>query len=336
MENAGSWTTLENGTNIWRLMLTVPGALAMSVSFSQFNIPAGGSLYLYDTRGDFIIGAFTSENNKRQGLFSTQLIPGDSIILEYASAHVGQGNPALWINHIGYAYRYVPKALIYQGRSGDCQVNVACPEGDLYMDQRSGVARIYLLDEGNYYWCSGSLVNNTARNRDPYFLTADHCAEDVSPSDLSQWVFYFNYVSSDCAEDIPPAANQTMSGAVLMAHAGTSGSDFLLLLLDDYVPDSYNPYFLGWNREDSPSPRGASLHHPDGDVMKISTYQEPLVSSQWSSSPGTHWQVYWSATDNGWGVTEGGSSGSPLLDDEGFLVGTLTGGLSDCEPGGGG
>ncbi len=46
--------------------------------------------------------------------------------------------------------------------------------------------------------------------------------------------------------------------------------------------------------------------------------------------------VYWSATANGWGVTEGGSSGSPLFDNNGRIIGSLTGGMAACEPGGNG
>jgi PKD repeat protein len=44
----------------------------------------------------------------------------------------------------------------------------------------------------------------------------------------------------------------------------------------------------------------------------------------------SHWEVGWNETANGHGVTEGGSSGSPLLDSYGRIVGTLTGGLSSC------
>ncbi|MDZ7845751.1 MAG: hypothetical protein U5L96_02660 [Owenweeksia sp.] len=38
----------------------------------------------------------------------------------------------------------------------------------------------------------------------------------------------------------------------------------------------------------------------------------------------------WAATANGHGVTEGGSSGCPLLDADGLIRGVLTGGLATC------
>jgi len=45
----------------------------------------------------------------------------------------------------------------------------------------------------------------------------------------------------------------------------------------------------------------------------------------------SHWKVSWSATENGHGVTEGGSSGSALFNSNGLLMGTLTGGQSSCD-----
>jgi hypothetical protein len=127
-----------------------------------------------------------------------------------------------------------------------------------------------------------------------------------------------------------------MAGASLLANAGTSGSDFKLLLLDQEVPENYNPYFNGWNNLDESSSSGVTIHHPSGDVKKISTYTQPLLSSSWASGDETHWQVYWATTENGHGVTEGGSSGAPIFNDEGLVIGTLTGGLAACDDGGGG
>ena len=85
-----------------------------------------------------------------------------------------------------------------------------------------------------------------------------------------------------------------------------------------------------------PSPVGVTIHHPAGDIKKISTYTTPVESSQWSGTSGTHWQVYWSETETNWGVTEGGSSGAPLYDNTGKIIGALTGGQAACEPDGSG
>ena len=95
------------------------------------------------------------------------------------------------------------------------------------------------------------------------------------------------------------------------------------------VPLSYNAYYNGWLL--SGSSNGVSIHHPSGDPKKISTYTQSLQSASWNSSGGgTHWRVYWSSTVNGHGVSEGGSSGSPIFTSSGLIVGQLTGGSSTC------
>ena len=75
------------------------------------------------------------------------------------------------------------------------------------------------------------------------------------------------------------------------------------------------------------------IHHPAGDIKKISTYKTAIIESEWDANFGedTHWQVYWSSTDNGFGVSEPGSSGSSLWNDKGLVIGQLTGGASACK-----
>ncbi|PLX08731.1 MAG: hypothetical protein C0596_05360 [Marinilabiliales bacterium] len=46
--------------------------------------------------------------------------------------------------------------------------------------------------------------------------------------------------------------------------------------------------------------------------------------------PGSQWKAVWSPTESGYGVTEGGASGAPFLNQEHLIVGTLTGGASYC------
>ena len=125
-----------------------------------------------------------------------------------------------------------------------------------------------------------------------------------------------------------------MVGATLKAHGGNTGntgSDFYLVCLNDLVPAAYDPFFLGWDRQNVPSPEGVCIHHPQGDIKKISTYDQSTVSSQWSNNGvQSHWMVSWTETPDGHGVTESGSSGSPLFNEHGLIVGTLTGGESSC------
>ena len=223
------------------------------------------------------------------------------------------------------------------GGSGDCEVDINCSEGEQWKIQKQSVVRILFRIGSQAYWCSGSMINNTENDYTPYLLTADHCGHDASENDLEQWIFYFNYEFSDCGSISSEPKHQTLTGCSRVSSGGnngSSGSDFYLVLLNQEVPLNYQPFFTGWDRTSSPSGHGVTIHHPDGDVKKISTYETATTSAQWNSSGVlSHWEVLWSTTTNGHGVTEGGSSGAPLFNEQGYLVGTLTGGLAACEIG---
>jgi len=338
-ETSGKWEQAPDGGRIWRVSVTVPGAHALSAYFDKFVLPEGGKVFLYDPSKTQVIGAFTSLNNVAEGYFATELIAGERFILEYYQPSGVQGAPLIHMYSIDYAYRGVGFLDAYRDSeytAGTCEVNVKCPEGDSWQYEVKGVTRIKIRKNGNTFWCTGSLLNNVRNNRIPYVLSADHCLSGADSVDLQQWIFYFNFESLTCVTVFPSFSN-TMTGATLKAHGGNggdTGSDFCLVLLNQNIPDTFSVFFNGWSRKDTTSPSGVCIHHPAGDLKKISTYDQPLVTAYWPGNPNpSHWRVSWIATPNGHGVTEGGSSGSPLFDNHGRIVGTLTGGDSSCDPG---
>jgi hypothetical protein len=252
-------------------------------------------------------------------------------------------DPVDWftISEVAYAYQNMPSYISGKGFGGSdfCEVNVNCsPEGDAWQDEKRSVTRIQVKASGSTFWCSGSLVNNTRFDNTPYVLTADHCAfkwnSYATPTELENWIFYFNYEASGCEDPAVEPELFSLTGCEKIAHdgtAGSNGSDFYLVKLLDNIPASYNVFFNGWSLTGEVSLSGVTIHHPDGDIKKISTYTDPLVSTGWQGSGlQSHWQVFWVETFNNWGVTEGGSSGAPLYDAQGRLIGTLTGGFASC------
>jgi hypothetical protein len=333
----GKYDLLPDGTRVWRILVSCDGALAMSPCFDDFRMIDGYRMFVYDEPKKAVLGAYTVFNNKENHLFSTELVPGDRMVIEINADPGITVLPACLVSDISYVYRDLPDFIGSRGTADDCEVNINCPEGENWKSQKRGVVRIYVKNGGGFFWCTGSLLNNTLNDHAPFFLTANHCAPDVTPAELSEWIFYFNYDAPSCENPVVNPTPQSLNGAVRLANGSTdTGSDFLLLRFDNNVPENYEPYFNGWNREDQASLSGVTIHHPAGDIKKISTYTMPVESTQWSGTPGTHWLVYWAATANGWGVTEGGSSGSPLFDNNGRVIGSLTGGMSACTAGSGG
>jgi hypothetical protein len=103
-----------------------------------------------------------------------------------------------------------------------------------------------------------------------------------------------------------------------------SGSDFALIQLSSTPPASYNVEYAGWDNSGSTPSSAVGIHHPSGDVKKICFEN----NAPYQSSTGGA-QVWWI---NQWelGVTEPGSSGSPLFDNNHRIIGQLYGGAAAC------
>ncbi|CAA6828953.1 MAG: internalin, putative [uncultured Aureispira sp.] len=341
----GLWDKYPNGDQIWRTRVQAKDAKGLVLYFSNFRIPTGAKLYVYSIDKKEVLGGFTSENNQVSGQFALGPIYSDDVIVEYFEPARVAGQGQFTINGIGNMYRFAKTADNF-GDSDPCEVNVNCsPEGTGKTQQRDAVARILVRVGNSAGWCSGAMVNNALQNCDRYFLTALHCAlgtQGVNASiatsaDFGQWIFYFNYQATACSSPSTQGvlANQSLTGCTMRAHSngggGSSGSDFLLLEINNTIPSSYNVFFAGWNATTAATTGGYGIHHPAGDIKKVSAFTTTTSSTGWNgSSLSSHWGLSWVSTTNGHGVTEGGSSGSPLFNNTGQIVGTLTGGSSFC------
>lgn len=323
----GQWTLLPNGDRLWQLKITSPGALAVELFWSAFHLPENAMLFVYSPDGSQVLGGFTSYNNRGSGLFASALIDGESCFVEYYEPLAVTGQGSFKIDHVGHAYRMAGAA------ADPCEVDVICSEGADWWQQRNGVVRLSVTGSIGSGWCSGSVVNNVEQDCKPYILSAYHCGLPGETDNFSLWKAYFRYQRSSCGTG-SAFANKVMTGSVKRAdsndNGGDTGSDFLLIEMEDPIPDNFAAYYNGWSALNSASTGGVSIHHPAGSEKKISTFTGTTISSNWGGVGGTHWRLTWSSTANGWGVTEGGSSGSPLFNNAGLIMGTLTGGASCC------
>ncbi|HOC41211.1 MAG TPA: serine protease, partial [Bacteroidales bacterium] len=316
--------TIINGEKIWFMTFRSEGALTLNFTFDQFHLPANTELYLYNADKSMVLGAFNHNNNSEDGVFATTLIPGDEVTIEVNQDETITELPILHLYRITHGYRNAyDYALKSFGESGSCNVNVACPQAAGWEDQ---IRSVCMLVSGGSGFCSGALINNTNNDGTPYVLTANHCY-----SDPSSWVFWFNWQSPTCSNPSSSPSYNSMSGATLKARY--ANSDFCLVQINNDIPASYNVYFSGWNRttDNNISGKVVGIHHPAGDIKKISwstggvsttTYLENSIPGD-----GTHWRITsWSDGT----TTEGGSSGSPIFDPTGHIIGQLHGGSAAC------
>jgi len=313
MDNSGTWTTLEDGSTVWQLKIKSDGAYSLNLIYDIFHLPPGAEFFLFSEDYEMILGAFTDYNHKPHGGFSTAPVKGESIILEYNQPHNASFNGEIRISSVSHDYKNIFKQNSSRGYgdSGSCNNNANCPEGDSWQDEISSVAMI--LTSGGSRLCTGSLINNTEQDLTPYFLTANHCL-----GGNNNWIFMFNYESSGCSNQDGPT-NMTVQGSSLLA--SSSNSDFALLELSESIPDSYNVFFAGWDITGDTPNTPVCIHHPSGDIKKITFDYDN------ASNSGNFWDI------NQWedGTTEPGSSGSPLFDgNTKRIVGQLYGGTASC------
>jgi len=325
--NSGTWTHLPDGGKIWQLRIISDGALTINLMFKDSKIPEGCELYVYNPEKTFVLGKFT-QNHLVDGQLGTELVPGNAVIVEYyVPANVSDVG-SLDLYKVSHGYRtseeYSEKAF---GSSGSCNMNVNCPDGAPWSNQKRGAIMLATSNASGSGFCSGSLINNTQNDGKPYVLTANHCSQGAN---FATWFFRFNWESATCANGSNPSST-SISGSVLRARR--TPSDFCLVeitggLVGGTIPASINGYFTGWNNSNTAPTSSISIHHPAGDIKKISfdDAAASAVQAMGSSEAASSWAIEWDRNT----TTEGGSSGSPLFDQNGRIIGQLWGGGASC------
>lgn len=328
LNNSGIWYELSNGDRLWQLNVVCPKALSVNFCYDKFWIPEGGKLFVYSKDRKQFIGAFTSKNNKgdRGHLhgFATELIFGSDVVLEYYQPKEVSTDAIISLDYIIHGYRSVKAGA----GALPCMVNINCDEGQIWQNEKNAVARMII--EGSSYG-TGSLINTTNLSEVPFFLTASHCVTEVGKDalgnpNLDHTLFYWNYEAPGCDNiNGEPTDTFVTHGATVIAN--NSISDFALLRLSEDPKNEvgYTPYYLGWDCSGQSVDSCVCIHHPGGDVKKISK------SNGQPTNHSINWEVAWKSTPNGYGITQGGSSGSPLINNMHRIVGQLEGAnLEEC------
>lgn len=229
-------------------------------------------------------------------------------------------------------------------------------------------------------FCSGTLINRNVDDNDDvryYMLCARHCVQDVDFS--VEHSLAFNYQSPSINNNDVPIYNQgtTNSQSISLYDDGYScyfnsilnvvqkrfWGDFALIEIESSIPPHFDFYYSGW----TPSLIGLStpfnffdaytgIHHPRGDIKKISIADEILILENPVATGcytvtrvidvlfGWLWRRRFSTSvvcnyiDNPWvvvpvwniGIVENGSSGSGLYNTNGRVIGMLSGSTTTC------
>ncbi|MBW8809240.1 MAG: hypothetical protein JF591_10495 [Lysobacter sp.] len=320
LDNSGTWQKLADG-QLWRLRIQSPGAMSHNLGITRFDMPEGAKLWLYDPAGKRVEGPYVWHNRSSHGRLWTPIIEGDEVVVEVFVPN-GVARPAITIGQVNQGYRDLSETSM--DKSGSCNNDVICPVGDPWRPQIRSVARYTISGS---FLCSGQLVNNTAFDLTPYFLSAAHC--NVTAANDDTLVFYWKFESPNCGDLGGGSTSMNQTGAIF--RASYAPSDFLLVELEEEPDPLFDVYYSGWDATGVAPAATVGIHHPSGDEKAISFNNNAVTSTAYGSNTvnaaANHWRVdMWED-----GTTEGGSSGSCLWDASSKrCVGQLHGGAASC------
>lgn len=263
-------------------------AYSVNLIFDRIKLDSLSELNIFDSRKTFVYGPINSKNIPDNNILWTDLIPGESVIIELTTTRNSLQNLDLHISDVIYGYKntFYSLGLMQPNDFGDalaCHNNIICPAGAPWAQQGDAVAMMMLANGSRF--CSGSILNNQKQDYTPYFLTAFHCLDGDQSGVLStaeksapeNYLFRFKYNSPTCT----PSSESTcyISYNTAYYRAGSQPSDFVLLRFQRQIYANEGIPFLGWDRSGNTPTSGVVIHHPIGDVKKISFDNNNLVSN---------------------------------------------------------
>jgi hypothetical protein len=326
----GEKTVTPRGDVYTTYALQCEDALSINLIFDLFELSDNATLYLSDQHYTQYIGAHTAANNNNEKVLGTEIIKSDAIIVQVFEPAEEIGQSKLVLGTVVHGYRDIDvmmeELMKNLNGSGACNIDVNCPQGNGWENQIKSVARI--VAGGGL--CTGSLVHNTTGNIIPYFLTARHCGTNVGG-----WSFRFRWEAPENGTSCATTANSTngptnmtVNGAAL--RASNTNADWSLLELNSEPDPNWDIFYNGWDNTDLTTvTRTTGIHHPSGDIKKI-CHSEMAPSHQTMNFNGDPNTRMWYVPQWTEGVTEQGSSGSPLYDQNGRVIGVLSGGAAAC------
>ena len=320
-----------DGGMVWTGTFRSEGANAVRLRLDDVNLPEGAELYVFGSYGH-VFGPYTSGDiAEGTNVLWTNTVAGDSISLQ---AHMplnkvrtvrGSMFKVGSLSHLGdnYAFGAQAQEKAFCSWNDSCIRNASC-ENIPNAVQVAEDAAAYLLYSvnGSTYLCTGGLINDTANSGTPYLLTANHCfSSQTSASSLEAYFQWSVGCGSSCGTQyFPPGSVSVVNGSTLLAT--DAGTDFTLVQLNSAAPAG--TALLGWTTTPVANSAGTNLYrvsHPAGSPQAYSEQSVNTSAGTCRTLPRGDF-IYSDAT---LGDTEGGSSGSPVVNGNGQVVGQLYG-----------
>jgi hypothetical protein len=343
-EVAGGAIRFDPSGFVWSAVVRSPGAMSLRLGFENLAMPPGAALYLYDEAGT-VAGPYTGPPPSGRRAFFAPTLPGEATFLQirYAGPDTAGTLAAIRftlteVAHLDERFLLgraaspgpVPRAHC-ENLNEVCVENAECDLHDPALDPvvqglQNATAEMLFQSGSSWYLCTGGLIESLDGTTG-HLLTANHCISTASEAASLETYFHFTTpcppgggptTTCDFA-DATNSAPPTVFGATIVDTSAVT--DFTLLRLDGTPPPGTT--HLPFSTVPVADFDGAPLYrvsHPSGAPQ---AYSEHAVDASYSlcGPPGDF--IY---SRDVLGATEGGSSGAPVVNAGGEIVGQLYGG----------
>lgn len=318
-----------DGEVVWAMSVSSPGAQAIRVHITEFSLPDGAEMYFYDSTG-LVDGPYTGAGRNNDGDFWTRSIGSDSGIIQLHFNEADRGRISFVISEVAHI-RGRPPRPDFQNHdnwpcadNAPCVVDASCGGTNAAVNTaKAAIAKLEWLQGPFVNTCTGGLIADTdGSTQIPYLLTANHCFSN-DKSNLETW---FDYTTSSCNGTCPH--NILTGGAPpsdtvgIDVVASSSSSDYTLGILGGPAPAG--AAFLGWSTNPVATANGTHLYRISNPNFGPQAYSEHDVDTSSPTCTGIP-RGAWIYSKDIVGATMGGSSGSPVVNAAGEIVGQLTG-----------
>ncbi len=317
--DGGGWIPDGSGGRFWSMQVLVPGSRATRVHFTQFTVPRGGEVFVYSPDEiETVWGPFAGTGIDETGAFWSPSTEGERVIIEYHEPKPSRPESTkvpFRVAGVMYCYRH-PLDPGTRSGAGPCELDATCFPA--WANVGDAVGRLFFVDGGSGFVCTGVLLNAQNDDRTPYLLTANHCIPNNTVAATLDAAWFFE--SAVCNGPAPSVGSVPHStGATFIAGRSRAAlSDFTLLMINGALPGGL--FWAGWTNGNPPAGSSATaIHHPSGSYRRIA-----FGTTRANCTANFHC-VRW-----GSGITEPGSSGSPLYNASQQVIGQLWGGSSSC------
>jgi S1-C subfamily serine protease len=327
---------------VWSAAVRVPGATALRLHLIGFDLPPGAELFVYNLAGQ-AFGPYTGRGPLGDGVLHTNTVFGELLLLQLRSPADAERAPRMTVAEVGVmgarfaAPRFRPegafdlndihalaKASNLCSTNANCVVNAACQSSAAVNLAKDAVASILFQSGSSFFICTGGLIADTdSSSVIPYFLTAHHCIS--TSGEASSVETYFDYQTTcsnpNCTQ--PYGSSGDTTGATIKATGATSDYSLLQLSSAPTTADGVATY-LGWLSTPVANTNNLALFrisHPKGSPQ---AYTEGVVDTNKPTCRTLARGNFIYSRDT-LGATEGGSSGSPVVNGSGQIVGQLYG-----------